>query len=158
MSLICPACTKELSRNVDDLTSLEIDSCFFCHGLWFDYNELRRFFSAPKLYNKFRLPQHSFKVKVHAPPPARLCPRCDSIALTAITIDDIEVDECGGCKGIWLDSNEINRLIDLQEAGKLRGKHETVKQIKKGHFDQGTLGQVSKTIAMALRMAFSAPK
>ena len=38
MSLTCPACTKELSRNVDDLTRLEIDTCFYCHGIWFDYN------------------------------------------------------------------------------------------------------------------------
>lgn len=153
-ALTCPACTKELTRNTDDLSGLEIDSCFFCHGLWFDYNELRRFFSAPKLYNKFRLPQHNFKVKIHDAPAERLCPRCEHSVLKEVTLDEVVVDECHSCKGIWLDSGEVCRLIDLYGDGKLKGKSETAKQIRKGHFDQGTLGQVSKTVALAFKMLF----
>lgn len=155
MSLICPACTKELSPYRDDLTTLEIDSCFYCHGQWFDYNELRRFFTAPKLYSKFKLPQHNFKVKVKDAPEKRICPRCpDNVVLEATTIDQVEVDECSNCRGIWLDSGEISRLIELYEKGKLKGKSETVKQIKRGHFDQGPIGQVSKTIGLAFRSFF----
>jgi Zn-finger nucleic acid-binding protein len=155
MSLVCPVCVKELSRTVDDLTKLEIDTCYLCHGAWFDYNELRNFFSAPKLFNKFRLPEHNFKVKVKNAPADRVCPRCahDQI-LTQVTVDQVVVDECAACRGIWLDSGEVLRLIELYKKGKLKGKSETVKQIKKGHFDQGPIGQVSKTIAMGLKMLF----
>jgi Zn-finger nucleic acid-binding protein len=154
MSLNCPACTKELSVYKDDLTSLEIDSCFYCHGLWFDYNELRRFFTAPKLFNKFRLPQYNFKVKIKDPPAQRLCPRCENAALTEVKLGEVVVDECSSCKGVWLDSGEITRLVDLYEEGKLKGKSETAKQIRKGHFDQGPIGQVSKTVALAFKMLF----
>lgn len=155
MSLTCPACTKELTPYRDDLTTLEIDSCFYCHGLWFDYNELRRFFSAPKLYNKFRLPQYNFKVKIKDEPEQRICPRCDgNQVLSQADLSGVVVDECPQCKGIWLDSGEITRLIDMYESGKLKGKSETVKQIRKGQFDQGPLGQVSKTVALAFKMLF----
>jgi len=159
MSLTCPACTKELSRNVDDLTRLEIDTCFYCHGIWFDYNELRNFFSAPKLFNKFRLPQHNFKLKIKEEPKQRLCPRCpNSVALKEIKVGDVIVDECEHCKGIWLDSGEIGRLIELHQKGKLKGKCETVKQIKKGHFDKGPIGSVAKTVAMGLSLLFNPKK
>jgi len=154
MRLNCPACTQELTPTRDDLTTLEIDSCFYCHGLWFDYNELRRFFTAPKLYNKFRLPQHSFKVKIKGAPKERLCPRCDSVALKEVKLDGVIVDECGDCKGIWLDSGEVTRLIEIYNKGKLKGKSETARQIRKGHFDQGPIGQVSKTVALAFKMLF----
>lgn len=154
MSLICPACTKELTANRDDVTGLEIDSCFYCHGLWFDYNELRKFFSAPKLFNKFRLPEHSFRVKVADAPEQRMCCRCKEQPLKEAQLDEVTVDECPQCKGIWLDSGEVSRLIDLYDAGKLKGKSETARQIRKGQFDQGTLGQVSKTVALAFKMLF----
>ena len=154
MSLSCPACTKELTSHKDDVIDLEIDSCFFCHGLWFDRNELRRFFTAPKLYNKFRLPNHNFKVKIKDAPEQRLCARCEQTALVPVKLSQVEVDECPSCKGIWLDSGEISRLIDLYEEGKLKGKSETAKQIKKGHFDKGPIGQASKTVALAFKMLF----
>ena len=74
------------------------------------------------------------------------------------TVDKVIVDECPSCKGIWLDSGEITRLIELYEEGKLKGKSETVKQIKKGHFDRGPIGQVSKTVGMAFKMLFTTAK
>lgn len=154
MPLNCPACTKELTPYRDDVTGLEIDSCFYCHGLWFDYNELRRFFTAPKLYNKFRLPQHSFKVKLNEAAKSRMCSRCPNQSLDEVKLDEVMVDECPACKGIWLDSGEVARLIELYEKGRLKGKSETARQIRKGHFDQGPIGQVSKTVALAFKMLF----
>ena len=151
MPLTCPACTKELTAYRDDLTSLEIDSCFYCHGLWFDAKEIRRFFTAPKLYSKFRLPKHNFKIKVVEPPENRLCPRCPEKVLTVVEVGEFVVDECSSCKGVWLDSGEICKLVELAKAKKLKGRSETVKQAKRGSFDQGALGQASRTVALAFR-------
>lgn len=150
--LKCPACTEDLAQAKCELSSLEIDSCFYCRGLWFDGNELRRFFSSPKLYNKFRLPEHNFKVKIKNPPKERLCARCPNQALVEVTVDQVVVDECPNCKGIFLDSGEITRLIELVEKGKLKGKNETIKQLKRGKFDQSPLGQVSKAVSVTFRL------
>ena len=49
-------------------------------------------------------------------------------------------------------------LIELHKKGKLKGKSETVKQIKKGHFDKGPIGSVTKTVAMGLSLLFNPKK
>jgi Zn-finger nucleic acid-binding protein len=155
MKLTCPACRADLTPYRCEVSSLEIDCCFECRGLWFDRNELRRFFSSPKLYKKFRLPEIDFQPgKPANPPAARLCPRCPSQALSEVTVADVVVDECGNCKGIWLDSGEICRLIEIQKQGKLKGKSETVKQIRKGSFDQTPIGSATRMIGIAFKMLF----
>ena len=154
MKLTCPACRADLSPYRCEVSSLEIDCCFACRGLWFDRNELRRFFSSPKLYKQFRLPEQDFRVKIKEPPPARLCPRCPTVGLTAVTVSDVVVDECQECKGIFLDSGEVCRLIDMHELGQLKGKSETAKQIRKGAFDRTPLGQASRMVGIAFKMLF----
>jgi Zn-finger nucleic acid-binding protein len=154
MRLICPACKGELATQKCELSSLEIDSCFTCRGLWFDRDELRKLFSSPKLYKKFRLPEQNFSVKGIKTSDTRLCPRCPSQVLSPIQLGDVTVDECGQCKGIWLDSGEICRLIDMYESKKLKGKSETARQIRKGSFDRTPIGQVSRLVGIAFKMLF----
>lgn len=151
----CPACRGELSPYRCELSSLEIDCCFECRGLWFDHNELRRFFSSPKLYKMFRLPEKNFfRSKTAAKVDVRHCPRCSEQPLAQAQLQEVQVDECPGCRGIWLDSGEICRLIDLQEARQLKGKSETVAQIRKGSFDRTPIGQVSRLVGLAFKMLF----
>jgi Zn-finger nucleic acid-binding protein len=155
MRLTCPACQGELAVHRCEVSSLEIDCCFTCRGLWFDRNELRRFFSSPKLYQKFRLPELSMTgKKMRTPPGPRNCPRCPSHAMPQVTLADVVVEECDGCKGIWLDSGEITRLIELYEKKQLSGKSETLKQIRKGKFDRTPVGQVSHMVKIAFKMLF----
>ena len=154
MKLTCPACKGELSPYKCEVSSLEIDCCFNCRGLWFDGGELRRFFSSPKLYKKFRLPEQDFKGKPVDSGEARTCPRCTSQVLSQVKVGDVVVDECGECKGIWLDSGEVSRLIDMQETKKLKGKSETAKQIRKGAFDRTPVGQASHMVGIAFKMLF----
>jgi Zn-finger nucleic acid-binding protein len=154
MPMTCPACKGELCPYRCEVSSLEIDGCFVCRGLWFDRDELRRLFSSPKLYKKFRLPEQDFRTKISSPASSRTCPRCTHQLLSEVTLGDIVVDECAQCKGIWLDSGEICRLIDLKECGKLKGKSETAKQIRKGSFDRTPIGQASRMVGIAFKMLF----
>lgn len=140
-----------------EVTSLEIDCCFECRGLWFDRGELRRLFSSPKLYKKFRLPDVDFQTRKPAQPGDRLCPRCPGQHLSQVALQDVVVDECGGCRGIWLDAGEVSRLIDHHESKKLKGKSETVRQIRKGSFDRTPLGQASHLVGVAFKMLLKAP-
>ncbi len=154
MRLTCPACRGELAPQKCDFSTLEIDCCFTCRGLWFDRNELRRLFSSPKLYKKFRLPEYNFRVKLKDAPPQRICPRCEEKPLRETALGDVVVDECDGCLGIWLDSGEVSRLLDLLESGKLKGKTETSKQLRKGRYDQSPIGQASRLVGLAFKMLF----
>ena len=34
------------------------------------------------------------------------CPKCSS-EMETVTYDDVEVDRCSGCQGLWFDGGEI---------------------------------------------------
>lgn len=42
------------------------------------------------------------------------CPKCDDETLTRETVGEIEVDHCHACGGVWLDQNELPRLLELK--------------------------------------------
>ena len=39
------------------------------------------------------------------------CPRCDSSQMDTQAVGEIEVDRCPSCRGIWLDANELEKLL-----------------------------------------------
>jgi uncharacterized protein len=39
------------------------------------------------------------------------CPRCSVQALSEIDRDGITIDRCEGCRGIWLDRGELEKLL-----------------------------------------------
>ncbi len=48
------------------------------------------------------------------------CPKCGQ-ALIVEKYGDVEVDVCGGCKGLWLDANELDQILAAKEqTGPLR--------------------------------------
>ncbi len=52
------------------------------------------------------------------------CPKCESHALKATRVLEVEVDRCGQCRGIWFDDQELVNL--LGEEGK------ELRELKKG--------------------------
>lgn len=40
-----------------------------------------------------------------------LCPKCHDQVLVVVDRDGIEIDYCGGCRGVWLDRGELDKLI-----------------------------------------------
>lgn len=42
------------------------------------------------------------------------CPRCEN-PLIILELNEIEIDYCSGCHGIWLDSGELELLLDDSE-------------------------------------------
>ena len=46
------------------------------------------------------------------------CPRCDG-TLNAMSVEDVEIDTCDKCGGVWLDSGELERLTK-RDAGWLK--------------------------------------
>ena len=44
------------------------------------------------------------------------CPKCvDEQQLASIVVDEVEVDRCPQCEGIWFDKSELGHLLDSQE-------------------------------------------
>ncbi|MBN2422866.1 zf-TFIIB domain-containing protein [Candidatus Woesearchaeota archaeon] len=45
------------------------------------------------------------------------CPRCN-IVMRKLVKQDVVIDICEKCNGMWLDDNEINKLIELAKPKK----------------------------------------
>jgi Zn-finger nucleic acid-binding protein len=63
-------------------------------------------------------------VPAHANPDgsttARACPRCaGSPPLLARLIGDVLLDECSGCRGVWLDAAAVDRVVRERQASSL---------------------------------------
>ena len=43
------------------------------------------------------------------------CPRCKK-AMTQRVRDEIEVDVCGECGGVWLDGGELAKILEAERA------------------------------------------
>ncbi|MFP4499075.1 MAG: zf-TFIIB domain-containing protein [Vulcanimicrobiota bacterium] len=129
MTLTCPACRKVKMRpQTDPGTQLEIDFCPECHGLWFDAQELSKFFESKTLKKKFFLEdnvksQESVGYTISVSP--RACPRCH-IVLKEKHFGDVVLDICPECYGIFLDDGELVRIVKSYELG--RGGEKIVKE------------------------------
>ncbi|MBN2368032.1 zf-TFIIB domain-containing protein [Candidatus Woesearchaeota archaeon] len=45
------------------------------------------------------------------------CPRCN-VKMNKIRKHDVVIDVCPGCKGMWLDDKEIEKLASYAKGGK----------------------------------------
>lgn len=86
------------------------DVCPKCKGLWLDKGELGKLLKDRKLTNY--LTKH-IGTKSRSP---MVCPRC-SMTMDIEKADDIEVDVCLTCGGVWLDQGELEKLKDKSEEG-----------------------------------------
>ncbi len=49
------------------------------------------------------------------------CPKCDG-NLTETNYENIKIDVCGKCSGVWLDAGELAQIVDKDENGGWFGK------------------------------------
>ena len=52
--------------------------------------------------------------------PSMICPKCGQ-SLKARSFQKIEIDQCSGCGGIWLDAGELEQVAE-KESGSWLGK------------------------------------
>ena len=107
----CPRCATTLvARTVGDV---EIDECPSCHGRWLEAGSLRQLKddADPDLvWMDVELWKHPERFEVTTR--AISCPRCD-VPLAAVEYGDtgVTVDFCPQCRGVWLDEDELGRII-----------------------------------------------
>lgn len=108
----CPACRNELTPfHVRDVT---VDVCQGgCGGIWFDAFELQKVDEDRETaYQPLLHIRRDESVVVDASR-KRECPRCAGIKLRRHFFSAkrrVEVDQCPGCAGYWLDAGELALL------------------------------------------------
>jgi hypothetical protein len=114
----CPACNALLHTitvQTNNADALEVEICSQgCGGLWFDRFELKKVDENHEQLGA-RLIALSSQAKGEVLPGSRkrMCPKCSNTVLHrhfSSIQRSIEVDECPGCAGIWLDQGELASL------------------------------------------------
>jgi Zn-finger nucleic acid-binding protein len=93
---------------------IEVDVSEECGGVFFDAQELQRFDDCEDVRGDLLI-EH---LKQFPPPllddsAAVMCPRCDTgqvMQRIRYAQQQLMIDECQGCGGIWLDAGELERL------------------------------------------------
>ena len=111
----CPACGNMLQTMT--VGGVTVDACKGgCGGVWFDNFEIKKFDEPHESAGEALLDierdesivvDHSKRLK---------CPKCDDIVMMRHFFSvkkKVEVDECGGCAGIWLDAGELRHIRTL---------------------------------------------
>ncbi|HEX9340793.1 MAG TPA: zf-TFIIB domain-containing protein [Thermoplasmata archaeon] len=91
------------------LRTVETDVCPTCGGLFLDRGEIRTLTGSRSLNRlltkKLGLDSDSQLV----------CPNCGGL-MDGEDIEDIRVDVCLDCNGVWLDAGELDRLAAMDDA------------------------------------------
>lgn len=114
----CPSCKNALrEKGAGELT---LDVCYGgCGGIWFDATELERVSAraAATLHSIWNVPVSN--VKLLEP---RMCPRCPELVLERkwfSELQQVEIDQCPKCGGIWLDAGEFSRIYEETKGAKV---------------------------------------
>lgn len=120
----CPACFNKLTQI--DVNGVTVDVCRNgCGGVWFDAFEFKKFDEPSESAGEelLNVPQNP---AVHVDHSQRLkCPKCDNVVMMRHFFSvkqQVEIDECPGCAGVWLDAGELARIRELFDSEEAKQK------------------------------------
>jgi|GEM_PF-1890113 len=120
----CPIDDAELQAREEN--GIAYRSCGECHGMFFTKDELLGCLKAGNVEAVIPTePSVGFEVTQKVI--KRVCPSCKSATMLDKLLDDVAIDICPDCKGVWLDAGELKKIVarhrrKLFTAGKLDRK------------------------------------
>jgi len=111
----CPRTGKPLKAV--KVGGIEVDISEGCGGVWFDNHELKKFTSTSSELGKV-LAEHlkSFHNSLADDGQRLNCPKDTDVVMMRRYFSarqQIEIDECPACGGVWLDAEELESIHDL---------------------------------------------
>ena len=113
LQLLCPACGKPMKKIFIKSANCNVDVCLDgCGGIYFDNREFKKMDEVkeeiPELIEVFE----NFMAKEVNLNVDRICPVCGHkmIKHFASAKNEIEIDDCYTCGGIFLDNNELLKI------------------------------------------------
>ncbi len=120
----CPACGNILEQLI--VSDVTLDVCKGgCGGIWFDNYELKKF-DEPHEYAGDEILDIERDDSIVIDRTQQInCPKCEDIVMMQHFFSvkkEVEIDECPGCGGIWLDAGELAKIRSLFESEEERHK------------------------------------
>lgn len=111
----CPACENTLQQMT--VGNVTVDVCKGgCGGIWFDNFELKRFDEPHESAGEQLLHIERDKALTVDRTKRLKCPKCDDVVMMRHFFSvkkEVEVDECPGGGGFWLDAGELSAIRSL---------------------------------------------
>lgn len=111
----CPACQNALQQT--KAGDIVVDVCKGgCGGIWFDNFEIKKFDEPHEADGQMLLDVERDQKLVVDHSKRLKCPKCDDIVMMRHFFSvkkQVEVDECPGCAGFWLDAGELGKIRTL---------------------------------------------
>ncbi|MHC4475523.1 MAG: zf-TFIIB domain-containing protein [Planctomycetota bacterium] len=119
----CPACSNQLKEVT--VADVAVDVCDGgCGGIWFDQLELKKFDEPHEAAGEVLLDtERNESITIDRVKQLR-CPRCDLPMMRHFfsVKHEVEVDECPGCAGFWLDAGELRHIRSMFDSEEDREK------------------------------------
>lgn len=111
----CPACSNLLQKvTVGNVT---VDVCKGgCGGIWFDNLEIKKFDEPHESAGQSLLDIEQDRSITIDRTKRLKCPKCDDVVMMRHFFSvkkEVEVDECPGCGGLWLNAGELRKIRTL---------------------------------------------
>jgi len=125
----CPKCDIYMRKQEIEVPGLNItlDFCIQCHSYWFDKGELNRYIGTSVVDRSLK---RRSGIDSWGKPN---CPRCSG-RMTMKFIEELEIDHCEDCGGIWLDHGELKSLqekdLDAIKEKRVREIVERLRELK----------------------------
>jgi hypothetical protein len=110
----CPACRNTLEQR--ESGGIRLDVCRACGGIWFDRFEMKKMDEPFEPASDEILNVEGNDPVRPDPTQRRKCPRCDDLVMMRhhFSVERVvELDECPGCGGVWLDQGELAKIRSL---------------------------------------------
>jgi len=128
MSKNCSKC--ELSLEIHNTNSIQVDYCKECRGVFLDYQEIQTLSE-----NKDDLPAEISGLESQLQEPEKefadkkcLCPKCDK-PMRVKSEYGVEIDLCMFCGSLWFDSGELQAALHhFQQKAKEENRMDQVAQ------------------------------
>lgn len=108
----CPKCWTQMETREEEIfgPNVRIDICPKCNGIWLDGGELKKMLKDREVSDYLT---KDIGLKSRSP---LICPRCRSL-MDLEKAEDVEVDVCLKCRGVWLDAGEMSGLKNVPVDG-----------------------------------------
>ena len=129
----CPVClgVQMAKQSIGPSSDLILDHCQRCGGIWFDYGEVQGLHQCrpQALWQQIEVRQEDYRMQCHAcyvhmERNAAACPACGwqniidcpvcDQPLQVTQYEDLTLDLCKRCKGIWFDHIELSTIWNLE--------------------------------------------
>ena len=93
-----------------DITGHNAWSCIYCHGHWVELDALENISRKLSPGQEKAAPIQLQELNSLAEGD-RVCPTCQSINLHVLKADELELDICKACKGLFFDDGELEQVV-----------------------------------------------